>query len=476
MKKITLFVCLFAANQLMAQVFEKIEAPLPEIHNSITALGDVDGDGDLDLYIAGVDINNELQGGLYLYGDGTYTMSDIAGIPAVSLGSARWGDIDGDGDLDLALMGYDDASSNAVTDIYLNDGTGVFTNLGATVAPTYMGELALVDFDNDGDLDLAITGMETVSWSFITKFYSNTDGVFSEIMGLNLPGMNFGRIKFADYNNDGFMDFILNGWGGPADSFYAKIYKNNGDGSYTVAPVGLTQVWLGDVEWVDYNDDDNIDLVVSGAGGSGTDRSTTMYKNNGDGSFTALDAGFQGVSHSALEFADFDGDGDLDMLMVGTYDTPGNGGYMNTVYNNLGGDNFTPSGTTNLITSYYGDADVGDIDGDGKIDAVISGYNNDDESASGLFMNVSPDAILPVYEHQFSVYPSLSVDGKINFDFDAANYPKNELTVFSLSGQIVHSQQLTAKGVVDFSNLKSGTYLCLIKTKDGVELHRIILQ
>src|SRR5437867_5135833 len=78
-----------------------------------------------------------------------------AGLPDLEEGSAAWGDYDNDGDLDLAICGI--SASGPITRIYRNAG-GVLTDIGAGLTGVYDGALAWGDYDNDGDLDLVVVG------------------------------------------------------------------------------------------------------------------------------------------------------------------------------------------------------------------------------------------------------------------------------------------------------------------------------
>ncbi len=455
-----------------AQTFTNLNAPIPDLGTSFTAFGDIDNDGDLDMYISGEKPDTSLGGGLYIFDGGNYTLSTTASLPLLSLGSANFGDIDNDGDVDLLLQGYD-PSGIGFTDVYLNNGDGTFLALNAGFDPTFSGDATFVDINNDTYLDVAITGMETVNWGYITKIFKNNgDNTFTEL-NISLPGMNFGRIKFADYDNDGFKDFALNGWGGVDDSFYTKIFKNNGDETFTESGIELTQVWIGDMAWGDYNADGNIDLVVSGTGGDGTERSTTIYKNNGDGTFSDINAttSITGVSHSSLEWADFDNDNDLDLLVIGAADFPGNGIYTYNIYNNAGTDQFIESTTADLTGSYYGDAKVGDIDGDNKIDMVITGYDENDNKASNVYMNTTVAGINSEIFNTTTVYPN-PASNKLNI---SSNLDNLAVSMYSVLGQKVYHSNENIKNI-DVSLFERGIYLLKITSGDHIFTQKIIVE
>ena len=476
MKQIFTFLATCMITISYAQSFQNTDLGLPNLSSSTTSLGDFDNDGDLDLYLTGLDAASSLVGGLYIYDNGAYTLSTTANLPLTTFGSARWGDIDNDGDLDILIQGYDNVSA-ALTDVYLNNNDGTFTALNLGLIPSYLGEIAFADINNDNFLDIAVTGFETNTWSTITKIYTNNqDNTFTELTSLTLPGMNFGRIKFADYNNDGFQDFVLSGWG---SSFYTVIYSNNGDETFTEQTgITLFQSWLGDTEWVDYNTDGNVDLLISGTGGSGTDRHTDLYKNNGDGTFTNINAGFTGVSHSSLEYADFDNDGDIDIVVIGVTTA---GEYIYNLYNNDGSDAFSVS---NAITqgAANGDADSGDIDGNGKIDLVISGNETAAPITLVLLNNTVASINNELLLNSISIYPNPSTDKQTTIKFETEKTPLNiEIEIYSTQGKQVLKKQFNSinnhfNKTIDVSGLDTGLYIIKIKSGNNSITRKLLLK
>jgi hypothetical protein len=477
MKTLQILLILIALSfTTKAQTFEDINASLPGLTFSVSSFGDFDGDGDLDLYLSGYDDSNTVSGGIYVYDNDTYTLSGTANVTPVYMGSADWGDIDGDGDLDLAVLGSDPSYSD-VTIVYENNGDGTFSDINAGLPPAEQGEITFADIDNDGDLDLTLTGIGASDR--ITKFFTNDGaGNFTEITSLNLPGMNLGRIKWADYDNDNDLDFVLTGYDdgtGGSDTFFSEIYTNNGDGTFSVSGINLHKGWLGDTEWGDYNADGNIDLIISGTGGDGSERFTLLYKNNGDGTFSELDPGFPGVSHSSIEWADFDGDGDLDVFIVGETTTPGDGNSISKIFNNDGNDSFSDSGLDVFSYSYYGDADSGDIDGDGKVDLVITGYSEAGyaSSSSAVYLNTSTVSVSLLKKNKLRISP---VPAK---EYITVICPENinKLVIYNVSGKTVFSQNSTGQTVtVNTSGLSSGVYFVQILTETETISEKIIIE
>src|ERR1043165_428242 len=84
----------------------------------------------------------------------TFTELDI-GLPGIFLGPTAWGDYDNDGDLDLAITG---TTGMYISRVYRNNGDGTFTDIKAGLAGVAGGGIAWGDYDNDGNLDLAVAG------------------------------------------------------------------------------------------------------------------------------------------------------------------------------------------------------------------------------------------------------------------------------------------------------------------------------
>ena len=135
------------------------------------------------------------------------------------------------------------------------------------------------DYDNDGDLDLLIMGFNGVDGD--TKIYNNEgDSTFTEEPGLTLPGIWNGEAAWGDYNNDGYLDILMTGYDGSAS--YTAIYKNNGNKTFSVqTQFTIRQASYSDVDWGDYDNDGDLDFVLIGTGNG---YQTNIYKNDGVGS------------------------------------------------------------------------------------------------------------------------------------------------------------------------------------------------
>ena len=332
----------WTASQAIGQpAWIDVSPGLPQVRYGSLAWGDYDSDGDLDLVVAGELYGNDVARIYRNDGEGVFVDSG-AGLVGVRQAAVAWGDYDGDGDLDLAVSGITWVSYRgfvAVSKVHRND-SGSFTDVGAPLFGLRLGSIAWADFDNDGDLDLLITGATYEEPLYaLTILYRNDAGSFRDVY-TGLPGVFSSSIAWGDYDNDGDLDLAM--CGTPGAGMFTGIYRNDGGGIFTDIQAGLTAVASGSLAWGDYDHDGDLDLAVCGNG-------TAQVYRNDSGSFIDIHAELPGASVSSLAWGDYDGDGDLDLaLSGGTATTP-----FVTVCRNDGGDVFyrhpSPDGRRELF-------------------------------------------------------------------------------------------------------------------------------
>jgi len=255
------------------------------------AVGDYDNDGYEDLYVTAY-------GGNKLYhnnGDGTFTdVTEKAGVAGSGWStSAAWADLDNDGLLDLIVLSYlqwdfDDIWCGEHKEgfraychpdlfqpisplVYHNDGNGHFTEVSKKIGISKPGKglgIALADYDRDGHIDLFVANDSMVEF----LYHNKGDGTFEEVGllsevavdgdGRTYAGMG---VDFADYNNDGFPDLIITDL---ANQRYA-LYLNSRDSTFSyasfisgVARATMTHSGWG-VRFLDYDNDGWKDLLIA---------------------------------------------------------------------------------------------------------------------------------------------------------------------------------------------------------------------
>ncbi|MCB0821202.1 MAG: T9SS type A sorting domain-containing protein [Bacteroidales bacterium] len=377
-----LFSIILAIATSQAQTFTNINAGLTGLHFSDVAWGDYDADGDLDLLIAGLDAG-EL-GVTILYkneGNDTFTAVTGLGIPGTYVGDFTWGDYDADGDLDILIQGYTD--SGEITALFENLGGDIFSDSGLNFTVYTDGAVNFVDFNNDGLLDIFMAGYDGEAYS--SKLYKNVGNGDYSVISTPIPGAIKSSYEWADYNNDGFIDLFMSGFDFSA-TLISKLYTNNGDETFTESENSFAGAWLGDVSWGDYDSDGDLDILLSGHNLDA--RIAKVYKNNNDGTFTEVTtANLTGVSHCSTIWGDYDNDGDLDVFIAGTYESTSSWVRVTDVFINNGDDTFTAAGLSFSTDAYWGESAWGDYDNDGDLDLVCCGFDDQGGSNTYIYRN-----------------------------------------------------------------------------------------
>ena len=367
MKSLVIFILLaFAAFPALGQQFTEIVPGLAAPPQPCVVWGDYDGDGDLDVLVAGVGKKDVPFTIVYKNTAGTFADSGIV-VEGLSRATAAWGDFDGDGDLDLAMTGLD-GSGLPVTRVYRNDG-GTFTPVTGNFTGVFAGTVTWIDYDGDGDLDLLITGTATAgaTATAVTRLYRNDNGVFTAVAH-PFPNCYLGAVAAGDYNNDGNADLVMTGVS-ETGALIAAIWRNNGNGTFTDIGANLPGMDIGTVAWGDYDNDGDLDLVFAGNSNDGW--ISRIYRNDA-GTFTDANAGLLGLIWSSAAWGDYDNDGDLDLMIAG-YD-PVAQVHRSILYRNDGGT-FVDSGAAfhNVI---LGTVSWADYDNDGDLDLLVAGNEN----------------------------------------------------------------------------------------------------
>lgn len=371
---------------LSAQNFRDIPSPVPfeDVENGYVAFADVDGDNDQDLFINGRAESGQISK-LYL-NNGLGEFIELAGTPfeAVSNGSVTFADIDGDNDQDLLLSGFN--GTTFICKLYSNDGNGNFTEVQGTPFPGFSsGSVAFVDVDGDNDQDLLISG-EISSFTGSSKLYQNDgSGNFSEVMGTSFPDAYNSSIAFADIDGDNDQDLFISGATGTGNDNVAKMYVNDGAGNFTeVLGTSFIEVRNSAVAFSDIDGDNDKDLLITGFSTSGFSLFSNLYVNDGMGNFTELSGNsIIEVSGASLAFSDVDGDNDQDLFIFGS---SYNDREVGRLYDNDGTGNFTEVLGTPFDSISKSSIAIADVDGNNTPDIIITGDNGDNE-VSKLYTN-----------------------------------------------------------------------------------------
>lgn len=275
------------------------------------------------------------------------------GAMPLEIGSADFND---DGDLDLAVANYNDGTVS----ILINDGAAVFSEAQSVTVGGHPEGIVVGDFDNDGDADVAVSkddlGANNVS------ILTNDSGTFNLASSVT-TGARPLSMAAGDLDGDGDLDLVTSNYGSRSFS----VLKNDGSGTFvwtSSSPIGDTPrvPSLGDVDA-----DGDLDLVLP----INSTNIICVFKNDGSGAFPQMSSfGTGGVHPTGSTLGDFDRDGDLDVAVsnsststVAILKNSGSGSLV------LSTPIAVPAGPA-LIAN-------GDFDADGDLDlAVVNGQSN----------------------------------------------------------------------------------------------------
>ena len=386
------------------------------------ASGDVDGNGFVDLFVVRGDAHPNL---LFLNDGSSFRESaaiaglDYTGGVMLNLRHSGpvFGDVDGDGDLDLFIGGLEGDSSK----LFLNDGTGVFSDatIGSgfdQMTSAYTISAAMGDYDLDGDLDIAMAhwgtprdsanpGETETLWRNDTDAMgvrftavSQSAGISSEL-ALNLENGALGANidytfapSFADINDDGYPDLLS-----VSDFRGSRVFLNNTDGTFsniTDPAVIDDENGMGSAVG-DFDNDGDLDWFVSSINGN------RLYENDGSGVFSkgqpSLDVGPGGWGWGSC-FADFNADGRLDIYQTNGWfegSDPANSPYVEDTsrlwMSNEDGTFSDNAEDSNMIDTEQGRGIIcDDFNGDGDVDVLL--LTTDVNKAAWLWENQLTDA------------------------------------------------------------------------------------
>lgn len=464
-KNVLLGLALAGAFGMNAQIYQDMTPACFEqnVENDCaSACGDFNGDGYLDIVLtgkaAGVD-----KTWLYLNdGQGGFTLAENTGLDKGFIHSSiAVGDYDGDGDLDLAIQGWSPVDGKNVQQayVYQNNGQGVFTQ-AATLDGRSNGVIEFGDYDNDGKMDVLQVGHKDGLGAKVTIWHNEGNNAFTDINNTTLFLMSDGEARFGDYDNDGNLDILLNGWQ------QAHVYKGDGKGGFTEqTDIALTGYGQSFAYWVDYDRDGNLDILLGGLkeGAFFTD----VWKGNGTNAFTKVDLGLPGVQVGPIRTGDCDHDGYTDFFISGWN---GEGGWNGkngvfAVYKNDGTNAaFTQvAGVNDVIPGWAdGTLEVADFDGDGYAEIFKCGWK-----ATKLYRNTDrpnpPTGVVAASAKPFAVYVNGNVlDIRLETDVRFSN-----VVVYDLTGN-AHWQSSFSGSEASFQvpNLGEGCYIVSVQSGD----------
>ncbi|MEO0469956.1 MAG: T9SS type A sorting domain-containing protein [Bacteroidota bacterium] len=436
-------------HTLSAQTFTESPQfpPLEGVEFSDVSFADVDGDNDKDVLITGQTSTGELISKLYR-NDGTGMFTEMMGtpFPGLGYGSVAFADVDNDNDQDLLMTGRSTLPGTQIAKLYRNDGMGNFTEvMGTPFRGTEFGSVAFADVDGDNDQDVLIAGQRTNGLRYTNLYLNDGSGGFTEKSGTSFEGVAGGAVAFADVDGDNDQDLLITGSNsinGPnaLGLPVTKQYTNDGAGNFSekmgTAFVGLTS---SAVAFADFDGDNDQDVFITG---SGIIRDISrVYTNDGAGNFTQTTPPLpETISSNSVAVADVDGDTDQDIFVAGLNQS---GTIIATLFTNDGAGVFTE-----LVGASFenvaGSVAFADVDGDADPDVLLTGQGNAIGPTAKLYLNdgiISSNDPLSSFPFELHVFPNPSPASTLYLRCDLPEQGEATIRIYNVHGALLLQQE-----------------------------------
>lgn len=316
--------------------------------------GDINNNGLLDIIICGAITNdlNTLITRIYLNdGEGGFVQADIL-LPGVKNGFVKLVDYNNNGWLDL-FLGGELANGDFTASLYRNERGENFTLIEDFQFPgSLRGDAAFIDFNGNGYKDLVLTGRD-----FARVYVNNRGEQFTLQNQIELPNVRNSSVDWGDYNNDGLPDLLLTGISG--NNRITRVYRNiEGRLLEWQQDIALTGVRMGRGIWADMNNNGRLDILINGEAGT-NNIITKVYLNSDANTFTEVqDLNLIGARSSDIQAVDINNNGKLDLIITGLTPDDDNQQTTKIYLNTINRVNTPPQPPTRFYTSIDDDVVV----------------------------------------------------------------------------------------------------------------------
>ncbi|MDX2196669.1 MAG: FG-GAP-like repeat-containing protein [Cytophagales bacterium] len=345
------------------------------------------------------------------------------------LGNTKYAiaDFNNDGLYDIVCQG-NDISNESINRVYFNTGNNTFSQTGTPIPPLLNGAIATADIDQDTQADFIISGI-TGDLDIITRIYKNNGNGTFTVANPMVENLYRNLFLWIDYDMDGDKDLYISGISGSSNTIISKLYNNKG-GIFTEAHAhGLPAVSYGNAVTADFNKDSYPDIAVMGILPN-ANYITDIYYGNGYGVFERQYFGFEALANGSLDVSDTDGDGYYDLALSGS---KSNGTKHTLLYKNNFGLAFQPinapfTGLDHVSLSW------GNLDGDNLPDLAICGRISPSQYSTVIYKNIGNNT----YSISGEVLENIAY-GKVNWiDFDSDGDQELFVSGLAQAGPITH--------------------------------------
>ena len=357
-------------------------------------------EGDSDEHLNDIQLDN--QNNIYIYGHFQSSRLKLAG-------QTRNNSNSGTSDLFISKI-----TSGAATE------TMPFEKANHNLLAVSQATIDWVDFDNDDDLDLMLTGtIQSEGESDISIIYSNQlEGderklSITDKIDRTAPKIGLG-VDWGDFNLDGYLDIILAG----GNSSELHLNQSKAEIKFQRKPLNHSpslEFSHGAAEWGDYDQDGDLDLLMAGLiSGKSTSGSTQILENFETDSLEKTNHSLKGLSYGSASWGDYDRDGDLDFVVSGAEGNFINKNYKTIVYNN---DKNQFIKADSLEPVWLSTTEWGDYNNDGYLDILLAGSTS----------SSTRDEKLKVYQYkpsteEFEEVPLPGATGTFTFGSESAQW------------------------------------------------------
>lgn len=359
---------------VFAQNYTVVATTIPALTNAKTKWVDFNNDGLLDVFISGTNNLSALHTGVYISnGNNTFNTIGFAGLTDLAFDV---GDYNHDGFIDILLTGIN-GSGVKKSSVFRNNNGSSFTEQSFLLTPLSKGGVVWRDLNNDGYLDILMTGLGSDNLEKTVVYAGNATG-YIEITQ-QLPAISNGSLISFDATNDGWQEVLITGLTSEGNAI-STIYTVNDEFTFTLLSELSPGFSFNSIAIGDYNNDGFTDLFISGLAGNGLLIETSLFQNNGVNGFSEVATPFINLSASSLVVGDLNTDGLADVIATGLDDATDK--YF-LYYTNSPSYTFTDEGLS-LPNIYNGQAAFGDYDNDGDLDIFQIG-NSDINFQANLY-------------------------------------------------------------------------------------------